>query len=78
MSDSNDEDSLEENSKAKYPHIKVPLVGHDGNAYAILGRVRRALLHSGVDQQEVQQFLNEATSGDYDNLLATCMRWVSC
>ena len=26
-------------SEPKYPHIKVPLVGEDGNAFVILGRV---------------------------------------
>lgn len=26
--------------------------------------------------QEIDQFRKEATSGDYDHLLQTCMRWV--
>jgi hypothetical protein len=29
--------------KIKYPDIEVELVGQDGNAYSILGRVNRAL-----------------------------------
>ena len=27
----------------KYPDIRIKLTGTDGNAYAVLGRVRRAL-----------------------------------
>ena len=29
-------------STPKYPQVKVKLVGEDGNAFAILGRVQRA------------------------------------
>lgn len=61
----------------KYPAIEVPLVGTDGNAFVVLGAVQRALREGGVGQGEVSQFHSEATSGDYDNLLATVMRWVS-
>ena len=60
----------------KYPKIKVKLVGEDGNAFAILGRVKAALRKGGVSTEEQAQFLNEAMSGDYNNLLAVCMEWV--
>lgn len=60
----------------KYPNITVQLVGQDGNAFAIIGRVQRALRDADVDPAEVSAFAAEATSGDYDNLLATTMRWV--
>ena len=62
----------------KYPKIKVQLVGQDGNAYAILARVRKALERAKVDRIEQKAFFDEATSGDYDHLLQTCMRWVDC
>jgi hypothetical protein len=26
---------------------------------------------------EIDEFIDEAMSGDYDNLLATCTRWVN-
>ena len=61
----------------KYPEIYVPLVGEDGNAYAILGRVARALKRAGVSKDEIAEFHSEATSGDYDNLLRTVLAWVS-
>ena len=60
----------------KYPQIHVQLVGEDGNAFAILGRVCKAMRKAGVSKAEIDQFQAEAMAGDYDALLATCMRWV--
>jgi hypothetical protein len=60
----------------KYPDITVPLTGTDGNAFAVLGRVSRALRQAGVPDAERQAFLAEATQGTYDQLLQTVMRWV--
>jgi hypothetical protein len=61
---------------AKYD-VNVELVGHDGNAFAILGRVSKALRKAGASPAEVKLFMDEATSGDYDQLLQCCMRWVN-
>jgi hypothetical protein len=63
-------------TECKYPDIEVRLSGTDGNAFAILGTVQRALRNGGVDQAEVERFYAEATAGDYDNLLRVCMSWV--
>ena len=63
-------------AKPKFPHVRVKLVGHDGNAFSILGRVTQAMRKHGVEDAEVKAFMAEATSGDYNNLLATAMRWV--
>jgi hypothetical protein len=60
----------------RHPEITVQLTGNDGNAYAILAAVRTALRTAGHND-EVAAFLAEATSGNYDHLLATCMRWVT-
>jgi hypothetical protein len=54
----------------------VELVGSDGNALAVLGRVRRAILRSNHPEL-ANQFIEEATSGDYDHLLATCFIYVT-
>ena len=64
-------------SEVKYPNITVKLIGRDGNAFAILGSVRREMSRAKVPQSEIDTFLEEAMSGDYNNLLATCMRWVN-
>ena len=65
-------------AQVRHPEIEVRLVGEDGNAYAILGRVLRALRRAGIPREERDEFTKEATSGDYDHLLQTCMRWVEC
>ena len=54
--------------------IKLTLVGEDGNAFMILGRARAALRRARrMDLWDA--FQKEATSGDYNKLLATCMRY---
>jgi hypothetical protein len=60
----------------KYPRARVRLVGEDGNALAILGRTKRALQNAGASAEDVAAFIGEATAGNYDQLLATVMRWV--
>jgi hypothetical protein len=56
--------------------IEVELTGRDGNAFAIIGAVSKALRQGGVDKEQIDAYMNEATAGDYDELLATTMRWV--
>lgn len=63
-------------TEVKYPDIEVQLTGKDGNAFAILGAVAAALRKAGVSQAERDQYMAEATSGDYDDLLAVTMSWV--
>lgn len=59
-----------------YPDVEVKLVGEDGNAFAILARVIKALRKGGADSQMIDRFQREARAGDYDHLLATVMQWV--
>ena len=54
----------------------VILTGTDGNAFAILGRVRRAILKSNHPELAAL-FIEEATTGDYDHLLITCFKYVT-
>lgn len=55
--------------------MKYDLCGVDGNAYAILGYTSRALKHEGL-RYLVDQMHKEAMSGDYDHLVATCMKYL--
>ena len=55
--------------------VTVKLVGEDGNAFAILGRVRRALLRAELPEK-AKEYLARATSGDYDHLLAVTLEYV--
>lgn len=67
---------MEQENGILYPQVKVKLVGTDGNAFAILGTVQRAMRRAGLTDEQISIFNREATSGDYDHLLATCMRYV--
>lgn len=63
--------------EVKYPEVKkVKLIGEDGNAFAILGRVMMAMKRAGLSKEVQDAYYAEATSGDYNHLLATTMKWV--
>jgi hypothetical protein len=61
----------------RFPEIVVVLSGTDGNAFSVLARVRKSLRKAGVRADVIDEFTVEATSGDYDRLLQTCMKWVT-
>jgi len=62
--------------KAPDERVEVKLVGEDGNAFAIMGKVRRALRKHGADKEYIDKYLKEAMSGDYDNLLMVTTKYV--
>ena len=64
-------------SEVKYPEIEVQLTGEDGNAFAIMGAVSKALRRNGVSKEEIDRYMAESMSGDYDNLLRTAIKWVN-
>jgi hypothetical protein len=64
-------------SEPKFPNVTVTLSGHDGNAFAILGTVKKAMHHANVSQESIDEFLKEAKSSDYDHLLQTCFKYVN-
>jgi len=63
-------------TEPKFPNVEVQLSGEDGNAFMIISRVRCALKKAGASEEQVEEYSNEAMSGDYDNVIATTMRWV--
>ena len=64
-------------SEPKYPDIKVQMVGRDGNAFSIIGRVTKALRNARVPVEERKKFQAEAMETDYNNVLQTVMKWVN-
>lgn len=62
--------------KKPLTNVKVPLTGEDGNAFAIIGRVRTALRHAGYEPELIEEFTREAMSGDYDHLIQTVLEYV--
>ena len=55
----------------------VKLIGQDGNAFSIMGRVKKALLQAGADKEYIDKYLKESTVGDYSYLLAVSMEYVN-
>lgn len=56
----------------------MKLEGEDGNAFSIMGQAIRAMQKAGVSIEIIDQYTDEATSGDYDNLLCVTMDYVNC
>jgi hypothetical protein len=58
----------------RFPNVIVQMSDEDGNAFAIIGRCRRAA-RGKLSEAELAEFQKEATAGDYSHLLQTVMRW---
>ncbi len=59
-----------------YVRIEKPvlaIIGHDGNAFAILAAARKAARRAGWTDEQIAAMTEKATSGDYDDLLRTMM-----
>ena len=54
---------------------KLDLSGADGNSFFILCKARKAAWDDGWNATKIQEFMDEAQSGDYDHLLQTCMEY---
>ena len=67
---------VEDDLLAPITNVKVRLGGEDGNAWAILGRCRAAIRKAGYPRSFIDTFVTEATADNYDDLLATVMRYV--
>lgn len=67
-------DEIEDKEKPE-----VELVGQDGNAFAIMGRIRQAWQRNrNIEnrQEIIKEYLERAQSGDYNNLLAVSMQYI--
>jgi hypothetical protein len=63
-------------NEPKFPHIEVQLTGTDGNAFSVMGAVTREMKRDPEAKLLVNDFMEEAMSGDYNHLLQTCTKWV--
>jgi hypothetical protein len=51
--------------------------GQDGNIFAIIGAVRRAMRQAGLEPAELDAFTKAVMlTGSYDEALQTVMKWV--
>ena len=62
-------------SDVKYPDITVKIIGANGNAFCILGICTTAMRRHKLPQSEIDNFMSEATHGDYNHLLCVVMKW---
>ncbi|AIY01184.1 hypothetical protein ART_1585 [Arthrobacter sp. PAMC 25486] len=67
---------MSDTTAPKYPEVHVRLTGNDGNAFAIMGRVSRALREAGHGA-DVAEYRIESMDGDYNNLLRVATKYVT-
>ena len=67
---------MEKKIELRQTGVKVRLVGEDGNCFHVLGKARAALRREDESREFIEAFTKEATSGDYNHLLATVMEGV--
>jgi len=58
------------------PKPPCQLVGSDGNAYSVMGAVKRALRKAGCDKEIVSEYSKKAMSGDYNHLMQVSLEYV--
>lgn len=56
--------------------MKYDLVGVDGNAFAVMGYVLKAMKECKMSKEERSDYQTKATSGDYNNLLAVSVEMI--
>ena len=49
----------------------------NGNAFSVLGKVIKALRDNGYSKEEIDQYKEEATGGDYQDFILTTFSWVN-
>ena len=51
--------------------VNFDMIGQDGNAFVLIGGWRQQARREGWSSAGIDKVVNEATSGDYDHLIAT-------
>ncbi len=68
--------NMEDNTEVRHPNVIVQLTGSSGNAMVIMSAVTAALRRAGY-ADEIDAYMEESMSGDYNNLLTTARKWVT-
>ena len=56
--------------------MKYDLVGVDGNAFAVMAYVLKAMKECKMSKEEQSDYQTEAMSSDYNNLLAISIKMI--
>lgn len=59
-----------------FDKVKVKILGEDGNGFAIMGRVLKAMKEAEIPKEIRDKYIKEVTSGDYNNLLTVTLQYV--
>jgi len=62
-------------SDVKYPEVKFQLVGVNSNAFGIMGAAQKAAKKAGLTEEQIEEYLTEAMSGDYNNVITTTLKY---
>lgn len=54
---------------------KLKLIGKDGNAFYILSAARHVAEKNKWEKSKIEEIMEEAQSGDYNNLLRTMAKY---
>ena len=52
-------------------YANFDLIGQDGNAFFLVGGWRKQARRDGWSSEDIDKVVDEATSGDYNHLVAT-------
>lgn len=53
----------------------LPLVGINGNAFAVMAQVQKGLRQAGAPREYIAKAMNEMMDSDYDHLLSVAVRY---
>jgi hypothetical protein len=56
--------------------LDIDLLGPEGNAFVVLAKMRRVLESAGASKNDIDDFMEDATTNNYDHLLEVCREWV--
>ncbi len=55
--------------------IKLKLVGVDSNAFSLMGAFSKQAKKENWSKEEIKEVIDEAMSGDYNNLITTLSKY---
>lgn len=64
-------------NRIKYPDITIILFDEWENSFLIMGKVIQEMKNAKFSQDQFDEYLEDATSGDYDNMLAITKSYVN-
>ncbi|MBB5694425.1 hypothetical protein [Muricoccus pecuniae] len=64
------------NGTPKYAKVALKISKTDSSAFGVVNAARKALQKAGAPPAEIETYMKEALSGDYNHVLNTTASWV--